>query len=88
MTQRSRTEFAAPLEPGDDPVVGQLFGYRVGDVGRAIERNVGGSQCHFQLRVAPFPAEVGPGKLRDRVTQPLRDYKAPPSAVPASPAAG
>ena len=88
MPQRARTEFAAALEPGDDAVVGKFLGYRVGDVGGSVERHVGGSQGRLQLLVGPFPAEIGARKRR--MASPCRcaRYRAPPSAVPASPAAG
>ena len=75
MAQGPRTELAATLEPGDDAVVRQLLGHRVGDVGRPVVGDLGRAQCRLEIVVAPLPAQVGAGEGRDVLTHPLGDVE-------------
>ena len=90
MPEGAGAVLAAALEPGDDAVVGEHLGDRLGEVGGPLVGDAGGAQPAASISVVgPAAAEVGAAasaRRRRRSAAP-RAARAP-SAVPASPAAG
>ena len=89
LSERARPELAAPVEPGDDTVVGEHGGRLVGDVVRRGERHVGRAAARRRARRRSSRARGRPS-VNGSAGSPASAHscRAAPSDVPASPAAG
>ena len=88
LTERAGPVLAAALEPGDDAVVGERLGHRLGDVGRALvvdaaARSHASSSSSSQTGRGPRWPSARPGRRGRRRRAARR-----PRAVPVSPEAG